>query len=186
MYKFPLILSREDFPMDEIRENRLFSSFEKCLKALNFAIKVFQDFLSDRTSSDPSNYYEAQKYLDESRLFYKEALQEVSALIGSIPADASPGFRKWKENFLKGTGIISESKEFEALKSELHNDRLLHGILTPEEIDTLLMKHYESQQTGKRILSNIKARMILDKIINLLDDAEALDKIAKEKLFQRR
>jgi hypothetical protein len=172
--------------MDEIRENRLFLSFEKCVKVLNLAIEVFQDFLSDRTSSDPSDYYRAQKYLEESSLLFKGALQEVSTLIGSLPADASPGFRKWKENFLKGTGIISESRELEALKSELHMDRFLNGILTPEEIDALLMKHYESQQKGKRKLPNIKARMILDKIINLLDDAEMLDKKAKEKLYQRR
>lgn len=172
--------------MNENREKNIFANFDKCIKDLNLAIKVFQDFLGDRTSGNPSDYYTAQKYLEESRLFYKEALKEISTLIGPLPDNASPGFRKWRESYLKGTGIISESEELEALKSELHNDRFLNKILATEEIDALLMKHYESQQTGKRKLSNIKARMILDKMINLMDDAEMLDKKAKEKLYQRR
>lgn len=170
--------------MDEKRDNRIFLSFAKCIKRLDLAIENLQDFLSDRFSSDPSNYYEAQKYLEEGKLIYKETLKEITTLIGSLPAHASPGFTKWKEGFLKGTGIIAESKEMEALKSELHNDRMMHGILTPEEIDKLLMKHYESQQIGKRKLSHIKARMILDKILNLLDEAETLEEKAKEKLYQ--
>lgn len=186
MYKLPSTLSGKVLSMNENREKSIFENFDKCIKELNLAIKVFQDFLSDRTSADPSNYYTAQKYLEESKLFYKDALEEVSTLIGSLPENASPGFRKWKENFLKGTGIVSESEEFEDLKSELHMDRFLHGILTTEEIDALLVKHYESQQKGKRKLSNIKARIILDKMINLMDDAEMLDKKAKEKLYQLR
>lgn len=112
--------------------------------------------------------------------------REIGELFGFSPVDASPGFKKWKENFLKGTGIISEGKEFEALKKELQNDGFLNRFLTPEEIDDLLRKHYESQQTGKRKLANIKARIILDKTQNLVAEAETLDMKAKEKLYQLR
>jgi len=167
-------------------KNKPFVNMEKCAKALTRTIKVLQEFLGDKTSSDPATYYEAQKYLEESKIFYKEALKEISELIGSLPTDASPGFIKWKENFLKGTGIISENKEYGALKVELRNDGFLLRFLTPEEIDDLLRKHYESQQTGKRRMSNIKARIILDKIINLMDEAETLDMKAREKVYQLR
>lgn len=39
---------------------------------MNLISEVFQDILSDRTSWDPSNYYEPQKYLEEGKLLYKE------------------------------------------------------------------------------------------------------------------
>jgi hypothetical protein len=53
-----------------------------------------------------------------------------------------------------------------------------------EEIDELLIKHYEAHQIGKRKTANIKARMILDKILSLLNEAETLDEKAREKLYQ--
>jgi len=172
--------------MYEKAKKSVFLKIDKCIKSLNLAVKVFQDFLGDRSSSDPMTYYEAHKYFEEGKNFYQEALNEISKLIGSLPADASPGFKKWRESFLKETGITSESRELEALKSELQNDEFLIGILSPEEIDALLTKHFESQQTGKRKLSNIKARIIFDEIINLLSEAETLYIKAKEKLFQLR
>ena len=170
----------------ENQTNRPFANIEKCVNALNHAIRIFQEFVSDKTSSDPAVFYQAQKYFEESKSFYQEASKEISELFGFSPTDASPGFKKWKENFLKGTGIISESKEFETLKRELQNDGFLHRFLTPEEIDELLRKHFESQQSGKRKLENIKARIILDKTLNLMAEAETLEMKAKEKLYQLR
>ena len=172
--------------MAENDENRSFLSMEKCAGALTHTIRILQEFLGDKTSSDPAAYYEAQKYLEESKNFYKEAFKEISELIGPLPADASPGFIKWKENFLKGTGIMTENREFGALKGELQNDGFLLRFLTSEEIEDLLVKHYESQQTGKRRLSNIKARIILDKILNLMDEVEMLDMKARERVYQLR
>lgn len=170
----------------ENEKNRPFVNMEKCARALTRTIRTLQGFIGDKISSDPAAYYEAQELLEESKVFYKEAIKEVSELIGPLPADASPGFIKWKENFLKGTGIVIENEEYGALMVELRNDRFLLRFLTPEEIDDLLMKHYESQQTGKRRLANIKARIILDKIINLMDEAETLEVKAKEKVYQLR
>lgn len=167
-------------------KNKPFVNMEKCARSLNHTIRILQDFIGNKTSSDLTNYYEAQKYLEESKIFYKEAFKEVSELIGPLPTGASPGFVKWKENFLKGTGIIIENEEYGALKVELRNDGFLLRFLTQEEIDDLLRKHYESQQAGKRKLANIKARIILDKIINLLDEAETLEIKAKEKVYQLR
>ncbi len=172
--------------MHENEKTKTFVNMEECIKALNLAVAAFQQFLGDKASSDSISYYQAHKHLEEGKAFYREALSEVNKLIGSLPSDASPGFLKWKETFLKGTGILSESKEFETLKSELHNDAFLQRFLTPGEIDALLMKHYESQQTGKRKLANIKARIILDKMLNLMDEADTLDIKAKEKLYQLR
>ena len=170
--------------MHENQKTKTFLSVGESIKTLNQAIKVFQEYLSEKTSTNPEKYYQAHKYLEESKTLYKEALNEISEITGSLPLNASPGFKKWKESFRKGSGIITESKEFEALKSELQNDDFLRRFLTAEEMESLLMKHFESQKTGKRKLSNMKARLIIDKIQNLMTEAETLDKISKEKLYQ--
>ena len=170
--------------MDENKKHKTFLSVDKSIKTLNFAIEVFQEYLSDKTSSDPEKYYLAHKYLEESKTSFQEASNEISKLTESIPSNASPGFREWKESVRKDSGIISESEEFEALKSELQNDEFLLRFLTPEEIGAFLLKHYESQQLGKRKLPNIKARFIIDKIKNLMAEAETLDIKSKEKLYQ--
>ena len=167
-------------------KNKPFVNMEKCARTLKHAVQILQDFIGNKTSSDLTSYYEAQKSLEESKSLYNEAFKEVSELIGPLPAGASPGFIKWKENFLKGTGIIIENEEYGSLKIELRNDRFLLRFLAQEEIDELLRKHYESQQAGKRKLANIKARIILDKIINLMDEAETLEIKAKEKVYQLR
>jgi hypothetical protein len=172
--------------ISENAKNRPFINMEKCARTLTHTIRMLQSFLGDKKSSDTEAYYEAQKSLEESNIYYKEAIKEVSELIGPLPADASPGFIKWKENFLKGTGIVIENEEYGALKVELRNDGFLLRFLTPEEIDDLLRKHYESQQTGKRRLPNIKARIILDKIMNLRDEAETLEMKVREKVYQLR
>jgi hypothetical protein len=160
--------------------------FENCFKALRFAMEFFQDFLSAETSSDTTSYYRAQNYLNEGKTIYNDIFKEIRELIGCPPADATPAFKKWKTSFLEKMGILSQNSEFAALKLELHNDEFLLRFLKPEEIDTLLVKHFESQQSGKRILSNIKARMIFDKIQSLLDESETIANMAKEKIYQLR
>ena len=170
--------------MDENEKTRAYVNIDQCIKSLYLAIKTFQKFLGDKTSSDPTAYNQACKYFEESKSFHQEALKEISELMGAIPPDVSPGFKKWKESFLKETGILSEGKEYEELKSEFQSDEFLLGFLTPEEIATFFSKHYESQKTGKRKLSNIKARMVLDKISSLMHEAETMHIRSKEKLYQ--
>jgi hypothetical protein len=170
--------------MDEDTKNKTFISVNKSIETLNLAIKAFKEYLSEKTSLDPEKYYQAQKYLEESKTLYQESLKEISKITESMPENASPGFIKWKENVRKGSGIISESKEFDVLKSEFQNDEFLLRFLTQEEIEALLMNHYESQKLGKRKLSNIKARFVIDKIRNLASEAETLNIKAKEKLYQ--
>lgn len=167
-------------------KNTAIIGIEKCFKTLHFAIEAFQNFLSAKTSSDTTSYYQAQNYFDEGKTLYKDNLSEISKIIGFVPTDASPAFRQWKENYLGKVGILSQNTEFEALRSELQNDEYLLKFLTPEEIDILHVMHFESQQTGKRKLSNIKARILFDKIQSLMSEAETLSIRSKEKLYQLR
>ena len=172
--------------MNEEGKNRTISIIDRCIKTLKLAIEGFQDFLGSRTSSDPEKYSQANKYFEEGKTYNQEASREISGLFGSIPEDATSGFKKWKESFLNGLGIISESKEFEALRSELRNDDFLLRFFSAEEIDVHFKKRHESQRMGKRKLENIKARIILDEIGGLMAEAETLSAKSKEKLYQLR
>jgi len=166
--------------------NKAITGIEKCFTTMNSAIEAFQNFLSARTSGDTTSYYQAQKYFDEGNAQFKDSLSEISEIIGFVPADASPAFRQWKESYLEKVGILSQNTEFEALRSELQNDEFLLKFLTPEEIDILHVRHFESQQTGKRKLSHIKARILFDKIQSLMSEAENLAETSKERLYQQR
>jgi hypothetical protein len=170
--------------MDENKKNRTYANIDQCIRSLYLAIRAFQKFLGDRTASDLTTFNQAVKYLEESKIFHQEATKEISELMGAMPSDVSPGFKKWKEGFLKESGILSEGKEYEELKSELQNDDFLLGFLTPEEIGAFFAQHYESQKTGQRKLENIKARIALDKISNLMNEAESLHIRSKEQLYQ--
>jgi len=159
---------------------------EECFKNLNLAIEVFQNFLSARTSSDTTDHYQGLSYLDKGKTLYKDSLGEISKIIGFVPTDASPAFRQWKAGYLEKIGILSRNTEFERLRSELQNDDLLLKFLTAEEINILLVKHFESQQTGKRKLEYMKARMLFDKLQSLIEDAESLSIRSKERIYQQR
>jgi hypothetical protein len=158
----------------------------RCIETLDLAIKGFKEFLGDKTSSGPANYDDARKYLEEGKAFYEEARDEFRKLLGPLPMDVSPSFKDWKGSFLKRIGILMENKELFALKSELQHDEFLLRFLTQEEIGVLFISHYESQKQGKRRLSNIKARIILDEAEKLINEAEELEKISKEKMYQHR
>jgi hypothetical protein len=51
-----------------------------------------------------------------------------------------------------------------------------------EDIERLLAENFHPQQTGKRKLANIKIRIVLDRIQELISRAAALRKSAMEKL----
>ena len=60
--------------------------------------------------------------------------------------------------------IIVQGLTLSGLQDELTRDEFLKMILSSEEIAAYLESHFLSQISGKRKLSNIKMRMILDKL----------------------
>lgn len=169
-----------------MEKNKTFLKALICIETLNLSINSFQEFLNDEEPSAQTTYYMALKFLENGKNYYQEALNEIRDLLGPLPTDATHNFREWKESYIKKMNIKVEAKELNALKSELQNDEFLLKLLTTEEIDVLLTEHYESQQIGRRKLSNIKARIILSKIENLITEAEALCTKSKDKLYQLR
>jgi hypothetical protein len=63
----------------------------------------------------------------------------------------------------------------------LVNDEIMKAWLREEEIELFLQRHFQTQQEGKRKLENIKVRIVLDKLQELITQAKDLQKKAFEK-----
>jgi len=160
------------------KDNILYLKAEKCFDSLTRAVRGFEGLLGGGISS-PAEYYRARNFLREGESAFEDALKEAHKLLGPLPVYAAADFDKWREEFLSKNRILAESHDFSRLQDELRRDDLLIRWLTPEEIDVLLNKNYEDQQKGKRQLSHIKVRIIMDKLKTLLDKARELNKKAK-------
>jgi len=67
-------------------------------------------------------------------------------------------------------------KDYESLESEFFKDEILRKWMTVEEMKKFLKENIHSQRVGKRKLVNIKVRMIIDKLKELLRQARDLQK----------
>lgn len=146
------------------------------------AIKTFESFLNREGTPSSAEYYRARNYLRDAEKFYKATFDEARKLLGPLPPYASPDFEKWRSDFLARHKILVESQEFNSLKQELvQGGQLLRWIESPE-LDRLLVKHYEAQKSGQRKLANIKVRILLDRLQELLIQAGELKRRAQQKL----
>src|SRR4030043_2191689 len=163
-------------------ENQLYFKAGMAFDALKSAIRTFELYLQNVTPDAAPYYYKARNYLRDAEKFYKEAFNEAKKLLGPLPAYASAEFEKWRSDFLSQHKILVKSQEFAALKEELiQNGQLVRWIESPD-LERLLTKDYEAQKTGQRKMANIKVRILLDRLQELLTQANDLKKRAMEKL----
>jgi hypothetical protein len=163
-------------------ENQLYFKAGLAFDSLKLSIKTFESFLADTGPASTPDYYKARNYLRDGEKFIGEAFTEAKKLLGPLPPYASSEFEKWRADFLSQHKILVESQEFAALKEELaQNGQLIRWIESPD-LERLLAKDYENQKIGKRKMANIKVRIILDRLQELLGQANELKKRAQEKL----
>lgn len=167
--------------MDRHTEKHIYQKASKSFDCLNKAIQAFIELLREDNSSSSSNYYRARSYLRDGEALYKETLKDAKKLMGPIPEYASQEFEKWRSELLEKNNVLAKSLALKDLRSELGNDEFLIEWMSIEEIDAFLEESFQAQQTGKRKLSNIKVRMILDKLEKLISEANELKKKAMEK-----
>jgi hypothetical protein len=111
-----------------------------------------------------------------------DALKNAKELLGPSAAYTTEAYQKWRDELLEEFQILAMSQEYEALKSELFRDEYLRKWMDEQNIERLLKKHFQTQQTGKRKLSNIKVRIILDRLEDLITQAEELNERVVENL----
>lgn len=163
-------------------ENQLYFKANLAFDSFKLAIRTFESFLVAAGPASIPDYYKARNYVRDAEKFYEETFAEAKKLLGPLPPYASPEFEKWRSDFLSQHKILVECQEFAALKEELaHNGALVRWIES-SELDRLLLKDYEAQKIGKRKMANIKVRILLDRLQELMAQANDLKKRAMEKL----
>lgn len=137
--------------------------------------------MKEEVSFSSAEYDQAVNILQEANSLYKETLKSAQKLLGPSSSYVTDEYKKWRDQLLDEFRILAVSQEFEDLRIELQKDEYLRGWMTEEEIAALLMKHFQTQQSGKRRLSNIKVRIILDHLDALLTEACELNRKVVQK-----
>lgn len=168
--------------MNKKIENQLYFKAGIAFDHLKLAIQTFETYLNTVGQEATPDYYKARNFLRDGEKFYEETLKEAKRLLGPLPLYSSADFEKWRTDFLSRHRIKVDVQEFDPLKEELARNGQLGQWIAPEDIERLLAKDYEAQKSGKRKLVNIKVRIILDRLQELLGQAGDLKKKTMLKL----
>jgi len=167
--------------MQQGTENLVYQKASKCWKYVNKAAEIFNLLLKEEGDFRTQDYYRARKVLRDADGFLQEAIKDAKKLLGPTPAYVAEDYQKWRDELLEEFHILAMSQDYEALRAELFADEFLREWMDEDNIELLLKKHFQTQQSGKRKLSNIKVRIILDRLEELIGQAKELNKRAIQK-----
>jgi len=170
--------------MQHIIQNILYKNATKCWECVLKSIYLFKELLKEDIAFSTEEYDRAVDILHEANSLYKETLESAKKLLGPSSSYVSDDYLKWRDQLLDEFRILAVSQEFKDLQQELLKDEYLRGWMTEDEITVLLRKHFQAQQSGKRRLSNIKVRIILDHLNALLTEACELNREVIQKRQQ--
>jgi hypothetical protein len=164
--------------MLKMQEVHIFPKVQKSLDSLNESILLFENFLREDATIAPGDYYRARNLAKEGEAAFQEALKNAKKLLGPMPEYASDEFKAWRTEFLEQHNVLTHCKDLEACQIEFKEDEFLKEIMSEEEMLALLNLHFHSQQEGHRKLANIKVRIVLDKLNEMLIHVKELQKQA--------
>ena len=167
--------------MQKGTENLVYHKASKCWEHVNRAIAILTEVIKEQGPINTPDYYKARNLLRDAEGFLKEARENAKKLLGPIPPYASIDYQKWRDELLEDFHILAMGREYDDLRSELVSDEFLNEWMDEESIDTYLKKHFQQQQSGKRKISNIKVRIILDRLEDLVVQARDMSKQAIQK-----
>ena len=167
--------------MQQGTENLIYQKASKCWECVNKSVEMFDTLLKDEADFNKPDYNKARNLLREADGFLKDAFQNAKKLLGPTPVYISEDYQKWRDELLEEFHILALSQEYEELKAELFEDDFLRDWMDEKSIESLLKKHFQTQQSGKRKLSNIKVRIILDRLEELINHAKEMNKRAIQK-----
>jgi hypothetical protein len=143
---------------------------------LNLAVETFKNFLKEDVPPTSPEYYRARNFMRDAEKFHQETFKEAKRLLGPLPAYSSSDTEKWRTEYLTQHKILTESRELEAMRMELLKDEYLKQRMSKGDIERLLLKNFARQGAGKRKLANVKVRLLLDRLNELLEEARELKK----------
>jgi hypothetical protein len=162
-------------------EREIYNRAARCNDLLAQAAEAFHDYLEERIPANDPKYYRARNFLKEGKAYFDQTLQDARKLLGPIPIYASKDFEQWRAEILEENRIVLHGQDREALKTELMSDEFVKTLMGPEDISAYFEAGYESQKAGKRKLANFKVRLIIDRLAELLQDGQDLQKAAQRK-----
>lgn len=162
-------------------EKEIFIKAGRSYELLQESIKLAQELIAGNVAVNDPRYYRARNFLKEGKAYLDQTIQHARKLLGPIPIYAAKDFDKWREQILVENKIIIKGESVEEIVSDLEADNLMKSIFDANEIREYLSRNYEIQKKGKRKLTNIKIRMIIDKLIGLQTEAVELNKQAQKK-----
>ncbi|MGB9836116.1 MAG: hypothetical protein ACPLRX_05200 [Candidatus Saccharicenans sp.] len=152
-------------------------------EALSQSVSLFKTYLKENTPATASEYYRAKSLLREGKLFFEEVLKEARKLLGPLPPYATPEYIRWREETSRELKLaLKDSVDYDEIKKILQQDPAVPRLFGPEELDQYLQKYYEDQKKGNRKLENLKCRLLIAKLDDLIHQAEELYKEAQKKL----
>jgi len=144
----------------------------KSFKSLREALDLFDDILEQDSLQNQPLFYRARKFLREGEDFFKQSVKNAKRLLGPLPEYVTADYYKWRESLLNEYNMLAKTQEQEELTNELLEDDFLSKLMGKNEIKKFLNLNYDSQKTGKRKLSNIKIRIIFDKLDEMITEAK--------------
>jgi hypothetical protein len=165
--------------MDFNFEVKVKSAYE----ALSQSVSLFKAYLDEKTSATGSEYYRAKSLLKEGKLFFEEVLKEAKKLLGPLPPYSTPEYAQWREETGRDMRLaLGDKVDYDEIKGILLSDSCLPKLFSPEELEVYLQKYYEDQKKGQRKLENLKCRLTIAKLDDLIREAEELLLRAQKKL----
>lgn len=165
--------------MDFNFEVKLKSAYE----ALTQSVSLFHTYLEDKTAASSSEYYRAKSLLKEGKLFFEEVMKEARKLLGPLPVYSTPEYAKWREETARDLKLdLGDRVDYEEIKKLLLSDAYLPQLFSAEELESYLQKYFEHQSKGKRKLENLKCRLAIARLNDLIQEGEELLQKAQKKL----
>lgn len=165
--------------MDFNFEVKVKSAYE----ALSQSVSLFKVYLNESTAASSPEYYRAKSLLKEGKLFFDEVLKEARKLLGPLPPYSTPEYAKWREETARDIKLaLGDRVDYEEIKKILLSDTCLPRLFSAEELEAYLKKYYEHQGKGKRKMENLKCRIAIARLDDLIHEGEELLQRAQKKL----
>jgi hypothetical protein len=162
-------------------EREIYIRASRSHAVLSEAIQTFRGYLGTQMAANAPEYYRARNLLKEGKLLYDQTIQDAKKLLGPIPIYAAKDFEAWRTQALVENKIVVQGQTPDELTQELCADDFIRSIMRPEDVTAYISSHFEAQRTGKRKLANIKIRMALDRLAELIVEGQELQKTAQRK-----
>jgi hypothetical protein len=167
--------------MPDVMERDLFIKSARSRETLLKSLETFRAYLKESVERESPLYYQARNFLKDGKTFYEEAVKEARKLLGPIPNYVPDVVKASKARLLAENKFVIESRELQDIESEIAADDFFSGWVSRHEIRENLSRYLNSQNQERRKTANVKIRMMLDILDDMLQQARKLEGEARLK-----